>query len=383
MKTLTSTQADIIKLLQTNMVVFKENLSLIVSSCIERLGSSITEAQALSGFVTILRQNYTTVPPIQELEEENQSDTISKATFKDAKNHEDSFSPRLPHYFTFKTFEQRRELLNKSEPGRVDLSLAPPSQNRSQELNPREPVEELFLKKGNRYSLDSGYLQKKAGPVMQEPVASSPRRGLVKKSSAAPVRGDATESPAGQRRKEPVPRVALVQSVSPSPSTAQQKTETTPSPSSRNLVRSALLDSGNKIPPRQVSAREIERDRAGAVSAPELRIDTSSVEYMGKIRKLMKMMTTLKSKSRTQPTIPRITSLREFDEMKPSKNRFASGSSTPSRQETRASETISQFSTHALEARAGPSSDRLSKASQSLKKPPPGRRADKERESLN
>lgn len=380
MKTASGPQGDIIKLLQTNMVVFKENLNLIVSSCIERLGNSITEPQALAGFATILRQNYTTVPPIQELEEENQSDTVSKVTFKDAKNREDSFSPRLPHYFTFKPFEHRREMLNKSEPTKGDLSIVPPSPNRSHEYVSKEYPDELFVKKAGRHSFDAGYLQNKSHSLSSEPGSFVAFHSANKKHSVSEYRGEALE-PKKPETSKTTPRNFTAKTPNYAPIVRPPKLDMTQLATAEYASDSDHKESKSRSLPKPRSKLEAEHLDAGTPDKDSLRNNRDSQEYMAKIKKLMKMMTNLKAKAKAQPFIPRITSLRELDEVKQPKKRYTSGSSTPSRQETRASETVSQLSLHGVEARTALSSEKPSAVPLPFPKGGLGRRVNKERHS--
>lgn len=358
MKSTTSTSTDIVRLLQTNIIVFKENLNLLVSSCIERLGNSITDTQTLTGYVTILRQNYTAFPSIQELDEENQSDTISKLTMKEGRNNEDSASPKMPHYFTLKTFDNRREAHNKSEPAKSEMK-GHEAQNSFLERSANDATEEVVAKKGGKYSFDSGYLQKK---TVQE--SSTTIMNLFSKKSSSTGGGLTSADP---KVDLSIPDWKALSKPSP---------DTQPPPHQRGSSSPLIEYEDDVASPNELQRPAASRqsklrrgDQAGIWKTTQTSNDLNleeegqmgslkSQEYMNKIRKLMRIMTNVKAKSKQKPTIPRITSLRELEDAKVLRGRYSSGDNTPSRQETRASETRSHLSSFPSDPRPAPSSDR-------------------------
>lgn len=82
----TNKALDVHKMLETNVVIFKDNLKAIVSNCIERIGASITEPHKLTALVHKLELQTPDIEVIAELDEEYLSDKFSRTLRMDARN---------------------------------------------------------------------------------------------------------------------------------------------------------------------------------------------------------------------------------------------------------------------------------------------------------
>lgn len=220
---------DVHKMLETNMIIFKENLKAIAANCIERIGSMITEPAKLSTLIHRLELQTPDIEVIGEVEEEWASERLSRAAPADRRGSETDSRSRANRLASSVLARESMALSGNNE---TELSA---EWGQARDLQSRSLVEEAsFDPLAKLRSLQEGLPSKSSRtpnpfrPVKNftSPVytdlfpktqssALDPRRDAMEPRQKAP--GDGTRPEVAERRSELEPKRESVHRVEPGP----------------------------------------------------------------------------------------------------------------------------------------------------------------------